>query len=192
MLIFLLILCVFFLIALANVYVFAIFDENGFCGYIRFLFLKISFPKEKKAKEKLPEESKEKNKKPGELSNLKSMIEPAFHALGKLIRFLCIRKLHMEITVGTGDAFSTAMLYGGAAACVGAIFPILNQNLKINKKCINVMADFEASESTVYMDALVSVRIWQIFIIAFVFVIRYLKRIMKGRKDDKNGRARNK
>ena len=187
MLIFVLVLCAVISIVFLNIYLTAIFDKNGFCGYIRILFFRFYFPKKKNIEKNISKKSDGKNKKPGKLKELRLIIDPAFRAIGKFVRYLCIRNLYMDITIGTGDAFSTAMMYGGAAAGIGMIFPVLYQNLNIKRKCINVMADFDAEESTAYMDVTVSVRIWQMLAVAVVFLIGYIKKTIYKRKDDKNG-----
>lgn len=188
MIIFLLVLCIFFLLALTSVYVFAEFDEAGLCGYIKFLFLRIKFPAKKKYEKDNKKDKKLKpQKKPGKMSDLKILINPMIRALGRMIKFLCVRNLGMDITIGTEDAFLTAMLYGGTAAGVGAIFPVLEQNMKIKKKSINVMADFSASETTVYANVEISLTLWQITVITYVFLTKYLKKVLNKRKDDNNG-----
>lgn len=189
MLIFILILCIIFCIAVTNVYVSAVFNENGFSGNVRILFFRLYFPKKKNRSEEKKKDS-ELTKKPGKLKDLKSLVDPAIKALGKLLRFICIRNIDMDIIVGSSDAFLTAMLYGGAAAGIGILFPVLNQNFKVKRNRINVTADFSSSETVVYMNTTVSIAVWQIFVIAYVFAIRYLKNTFNKRKDDKNGRTR--
>ena len=188
--IFLLIFCIVLLIALSNVYVSACFNGEGLCGFIRVFVFKIAFPKKKKEKTEKKSEPEGDKKKNGKLNELKLILESARCALGKFVRYLNIRNLYMDINIGTEDAFLTAMLYGGVAAGIGTLFPILNQNLKIKKKSINVTADFGAMDSTVYMEVTLSLRIWQIIVVAYAFAVQYLKKIINKRRDGKNGRAR--
>lgn len=153
------------------------YGDGGFFAYLRVLFVKIKFPKEPKKElhDKNAADKKIKDEKQGSLKLLMSVIKPIFKTLGKLIRMLCVRKIVINLTLSSGDAFSTAMMYGGAAATISTIFPFIDNNLKIKKKYISVNADFESDESVVYIFADMSIFIWQISVLAIYFLYQYIK-----------------
>lgn len=155
------------------------YGESGFSACLRVLLVKIKFPKEekKKASDKNAADKKSKDENPGSLKALTSVIKPIFKTLGKLIRKISVRKLVMNLTLSGSDAFSTAMMYGGAAAAISTVFPFIDNNLKIKKKYISVNADFESDESVVYIFADISIFIWQIAVLAIYFLYQYIKAI---------------
>ncbi len=187
MLVVFLVLLVIILLLLLRIRFLAEYGEKGFSGYLRILFFKIKIPPENKKKEKNEPETKDsKNDKKsfGSLKNLKGIISPILKTLGKLVRMLTVNRLILDVKIASGDAYSTALLYGGACAGVGMIFPVLDNNIRIKKKTVSINADFENTESTAYMYADISIRIWQILVLGIYLIYQYMKK-QKGL--EKNG-----
>ncbi len=163
------------------------YDEAGFDGFLQVFPVKIKFPvKNKKAPSDVDASVGRKDeKKRGSLKLFKNMITPALNAIRKLIRKIKIKKLVADITVAGEDAFSTAMMYGGAAAGVGMLFPVLDSNLRIKKKTISVSADFEADESAIYFYTDMSINIWQAMAVATCFIYLFLKKTIYENKKEK-------
>ncbi len=155
-----------FAVLLLRIRVFAEYSEEGFSGVLRIAFIRIPFPMRKG--KKLYTDNKKKHdedtgkKRGGNTRDFKKMIKPLLRAMGKLVKTVKIHELCIDIKVASGNAFNTAMMYGGMSAAVGMIYPWIENNLKVVKKSINAEADFEASESTVYCATQLSLAVWQI------------------------------
>ena len=138
----------------------------------RYLFVKLKIlptdpnkpKKEKTPKEKKPEEPKKeeapKEKKPnpivemakangfdgmmevlGNLGNVLNIFG------GKLLRSIVFNKADINITVGTGDAASTALKYGKTCQKIYPIMGFLCSNNVVKHHNINVSADFLANDT---------------------------------------------
>lgn len=181
------ILAVIILFGFIRVHLVAEYDEAGFDGFLQVFSVKIRFPaKNKKAQSDIKTSvSKKDEKKHGSLKTFRNIITPALKAVGKLIRAIQIKKLVADIKVAGEDAFSTAMMYGGATAAIGILYPLLDSNLKIKKKTISVSADFEADESVIYFYTDVSINIWQTIAVATYFIYQFLKKAIYENKKQK-------
>lgn len=187
MYVFLTVLLIIFLLGFIRIRLVLEYGEAGFDGFLRVFPVKIRFPVKgkKTAPKKRASTDTKKEKKHGSLKLFKNMIRPALKTLGRLIRTIRIKRLVADVRIAGEDAFSTAMMYGGAAAGVGALFPLLDSNLKIKKKTISVSADFEADESVIYLYTDMSINIWQVIAIATYFLYQFLKKIIKENKKQK-------
>ncbi len=152
------------------------YDEEGMVAYLKILFFKIKIPPDKKKVKGSPKiEAPKAESKGGSLNKLKEIIMPAIKTLGKAIRAIRIDKLYGRITIASDDAFKTAMMFGASAAGSGILLPIMENNFKIRKKDIEVNADFEITESIAKLAARISIAVWQVIILGFVFVFNYMK-----------------
>lgn len=190
MYVFLTVLAVIILFGFIRIRLVAEYDEEGFNGFLQVFPVKIRFPVEnpKASSDKKASDGKKDEKKHGSLKTFKNIITPALKAVGKLIRTIKIKKLVADIRVAGEDAFSTAMMYGGAAAGIGVLFPILDSNLKIKKRTISVSADFEADESVIYFYTDVSINIWHTIAVATYFIYQFLKKAIYENKKQKGSR----
>ena len=141
---------------------------------IKYLFIKLKIlptdpnkpKKEKKPKEKKPEEpkkeepQKEKVKKPNPI--LEMVKSNGFDGMmevlgnlgnvlkvfgGKLLRSIVFNKAVVNITVGTGDAASTAIRYGKICQKVYPVMGFLCNNNVVKHHDINISADFLANDT---------------------------------------------
>ncbi len=191
MYVFLVTLAVLCAIMLLRLSVFVEYTESGFSGFVKILFIKIRVPRDKKKPQ--AGKKKETGKKSGSISEFKHMIKPLLSALGKLVKTIKIKKLCADIKIASGDAFNTAMTYGKTAVAVGMAVPIIENNLKVKKKCITTEADFEAEQSTIYFSADMSVAMWQILAICARLAYRLIKvQNINGDKNDEKGKGRKK
>ena len=165
------------------------YSENGFYVHFKVLIFKFSPGKKKKSKKEAQKADKEekKEKKPGNAKQMLAVIDPAVDALGRLIRCLVVKRLVMNITLGSGDAFSTAMLYGKTAAGIGALFPFLDRGIKIKHKSISVNADFEANDVSVFLLSDIRIFAGQLLAISVCFLYKYLRKIIIKKGNQKNG-----
>lgn len=177
MIVFLIVLAVLFLISIIKLKALVEYSDSGFSVVTSVLFFKMKFPRNKNEKEKeTPEEQAEKEKRPGKFGEFRDLITPVLKALGKLTKMLRIGDLVADVKVSGNDAFQTAMLFGGASAAFGMLFPFLDKNIKIKKKSISVSADFEAGESTIYFKTDISIRVWQVIYLAVYVLYQYMKK----------------
>ena len=139
---------------------------------IRYLFVKLKIlptdpnkPKKEKApKEKKPEEPKKeeapKEKKPNPIVEMAKAngFDGMMEVLGnlgnvlkifggKLLRSIVFNKADINITVGTGDAASTALKYGKTCQKIYPIMGFLCSNNVVKHHNINVSADFVANDT---------------------------------------------
>lgn len=169
---------------------------DGFSAAVRIYFLRFRFPREKgnvkpKAKEK---DKPPKQKKGGDLKRLISLLRLGIQCAGKLLSKIRIRNLVIDATIASEDPFQTAMMFGGSGAGVGILLPLIERHFKLEKRKVNVRADFESEESTIVLFADCSVLLGQLIAIALSFAYNLWKeQKMKTpvkRKDESNGRAK--
>ena len=139
---------------------------------IRYLFVKLKIlptdpnkPKKEKApKEKKPEEPKKeeapKEKKPNPIVEMAKAngFDGMMEVLGnlgnvlkifggKLLRSIVFNKADINITVGTGDAASTALKHGKTCQKIYPIMGFLCSNNVVKHHNINISADFLANDT---------------------------------------------
>jgi len=140
--------------------------------------------KEKKAKEE-PEE-----KKPGGLKPLLDMIPAVKKLLHRLRRRLCINRLTILYTAAGEDPASTAMAFGASNAAIATVFPVIARSFRIRRRDIRTYADFDLKEPVIYINAAISLAVWEaLYIITAVVpaLLRYAGKAKSrtGRKDEK-------
>lgn len=174
------------LVAFARIRLRIEYTKDGFSGAVQILFIKIGFPQKKKKRQRKKKETtndkkeQEKKKEHGKISEFRAMIKPLFDAAGKLVRTIVIHELTADVIITGDNACETALIYGASFACLGMIAPWID-SLKIKRKNITIAADFQASETKIYLYAYMSLAVWQIAAIAAGFVYQY----MKSKKKDK-------
>lgn len=177
-------------LALLRIRVCVSYSEAGFSAMLRIWFFRMKLPPEKKAAGKTEErkkQSEDEQKKPargGSLSDFNSMLRVALSMLGRALRSIRVDRLDAEVHLASDDPFSTAMLYGSAAAGCGIILPLLERTFVIKKKKIRVFADFNARETTLQCEACASVAVWQLVRLGVIFLWKMVKQ--KQQKGMKN------
>ena len=99
-----------------------------------------------------------------------------------------IKVAKLRINVATGDAASTAILYGVVIQSVAYIIEILNSatNLKgLNKADIAVNADYLSESTSVEMKFIFSLRVWHLFSILFGVIGKAIKKFIETAPDKK-------
>ena len=125
--------------------------------------------KKAKAKKKKKKE-KPKKERPGGLDAFLAMVPPIKKALSRVKRRLLIKKLTIHYTAA-GDDPAMAALYSGAAnAAFGALAPILDNNLRIKSRDMRARADFISGEQAIYVNAAISMAVWEAVYIAFAML----------------------
>ena len=126
--------------------------------------------KEKKAKKK-PEE-----KKPGGLKTFRDMMPAIKKSLGRLKRRMLVKNLTIRYIAAGEDAAKTALSYGAANAVFSAVAALLDDNFRIKNRDFQAFADFQATEQRIYIEASLSLAVWEAVYITFAFVPVLLKR----------------
>jgi hypothetical protein len=168
------------------------YSDNGFAFTVKLPFFKIVLPKKDIGNADKKSDSAKKPKKPkgGDIPDFKSIAGLALKTAGKLIRRVRIDELDADILIAGSDPFTVAMMYGGAAASFGVIFPVIENNFNIIKKNIRVNADFNGGSPRVYFMSKQSIALWRLLAIILTFAYRFhklqrikLKKITAERKE---------
>jgi len=131
-------------------------------------------------------------KKPGPVGDLRGILQTTKKMLHRLRRKLLIKKLTVYYTAAGADPVRTAMAFGGANAAIGTILPMIENCFKVKNRQINVKADFELEEPGVYINAALSIAVWEAVYIITAIVPYILKNLGKAGKPDerKDGKKR--
>ncbi len=146
--------------------------------------------KKKKEKKKKKEEAKAKKKadkaagkskpkKPiGDIINMiKDLVAVAVLRFAKHLR---IRVARLHIAVGTGDAASTAILYGAIAPAVACIAAYLDSTSTLRhpaKSDVDIHADYLSEKMQIDVEIGFSICVWQLFDILFRTGFRLVKHL---------------
>lgn len=106
------------------------------------------------------------------------LIHLGLSAMEQFRRALRIDRFLLDCVIATEDAAKTAMAYGAAAAGVGMFLPLLEENLRVRKKDIQITCDFEKTESQIFLEIQVSALVFQLLIIG-IKVLRGFLRLRK-------------
>ena len=151
-------------------------------------------PKPEKPKMEAPEgpaEEKPKRKLKITMELITTALSALGDALGRLRRKISIDLLTIHYTAASGDPFSAAMTYGCASAAVGALMPVIENIFKVKKSDVGAAVTFDATEADIYIDAQLTIAIWEIIYIALA-VLPVIKPVLEGLRKGKvenNGQA---
>lgn len=106
------------------------------------------------------------------------LIHLGLSAMVQFRRVLRVDRFLLDCAIAAGDAAKTAMAYGAAAAGAGMFLPLLEENLRVRKKDIQVICDFEGTESQIFLEVQVSALVFQLLIIG-IKVLRGFLRLRK-------------
>ena len=148
-------------------------------------------PEEEKPPEKKPKKKKRSLPKPT-LSELLDLADTAFTALGATVRRackrVCIDPLELTVVFGDWDPALAASLYGAANTLMYAVMPRAEENFDIPDPSLHLRLDFD-HEGIEARGALgVSLRVCDLFAIAFTLAIPMLKwylRFKRAHRHDK-------
>ena len=145
----------------------------------------------KKKAEKEPEE-----KKPGTLKTVQNMLPDILKGLNRLRRRLLVKRLTLHLALANDDPYKAAMTFGYLNSAIGTVLPLLEKSLRIKRRDFQTAVDFEAAEHYIYINAAISIAVWEAVYITWALVPTLLKTFGKKkttRKDDNgNGQAPNK
>lgn len=144
--------------------------------------------KELKAEQKTSQKDKHKFKKEGEekpesgekkdlLSKVSFITDIVKVLLETFGRHLRIKAARLHITVATGDAAKTAILYGTISQAAAYLFEILNRvtNFTYKKEEFSLTADFLSDKIKSDIHLRFRIRVWHLFAVLIKTGIAYLK-----------------
>ena len=130
---------------------------------------------ERKAQKKKKKKAKA-VKKPGGLKAFFEMLPAIKKTLGRLRRRLLIKKLTIHYVAAGEDPAKTALMFGAAWAVFGAITPVLENSFRIKRRDLSASADFVTGEQTIYVNAAVSLAVWEAVYIAIAILPVFMKK----------------
>lgn len=147
--------------------------------------------KEEKARKKAEKKAlkKTEEKKPGALKTVLDILPAIRKMLKRLRHRLLIKRLVIHYTVAGEDPSKTALTFGATNAVIGIIVPVLEDNFRIRRRDIRAFFDFFDSKQKIYINAAISLSIWEAIYIVFAILPAVLK-IIKSSKvtiDRKDG-----
>ena len=184
----LIVLAVLWLISLVRIGGRVRYGEEGLFAWVLAGPLKIQLLPAK-AKEKKPNKGKkkkelpaaaEKHKKepkegqPGTLSRLMKLLPVVGQACGALKRKIRIDDLELELIWGGSDPAAIALGYGQANAALGMIWPILDNNFKVNCHSLQIGMDYNRTQPGVEAEAAVTLTVGQIVTLGVHYGVKAL------------------
>jgi len=124
------------------------------------------------------QEPEKKKKKTDVLTLLRTVGAALSAAVPRFGRYMKITVARLHVAVATGDAASTAILYGAvvqSAAYIAALLDSLSVLNRPDKADVDVHADYLSETTTADVEIGLHLRIWQIFDILFKTAFAALK-----------------
>ena len=112
----------------------------------------------KRSRRKGPETPAE---KPDLLPLLRQYLPLIAEAAGRLRRKIRIDRFTLDFTAGAGDPASAALLFGGANALIGMLWPLVEQNFDVRERRIRTRADFSAPRPEAALSAAATLTVGQ-------------------------------
>ena len=159
-----------------------IYYDGEFRLAVRILFVKFNIPlgkkkKDNKKKEKKKEEKPKKKPRKTEtdgksfLSQLGFFKDLVVSACNHILKALRIRRFKTEITVGSDDPCTTAMLYGSINALIYTLVSAVNALIAVDKRDIVISADYNAEKTFVLIDVVMRTFLFKLLIGLILFAI---------------------
>lgn len=146
--------------------------------------------KRRKSKKKRKEDSRKPKKSLPEKIRLVRALLAAL--LRRTRRYLHLRAVRAHISVATGDAASTAVLYGAVSAALSGLLALLDRvfNLKAPPGDVAVFPDFTGEKTKADLKIVLSLRVFGALAILFSVAIAYVKvKLGPGKKTGKSPAA---
>ena len=124
---------------------------------------------EKQALRKLKKEEKKaikkaeeaKTKKPGGVKGFFDKLPVILKGFGRFRRKLLVKKLTIRFVSADVDPSKTALIFGASNATLGVIVSLLENSFRVKCRDISTSADFEATQSTIYIKIAISLALWE-------------------------------
>lgn len=136
-------------------------------------------------KQKGKESSGKKKASGGSIGDFLPLVRLVLDFLTDFRTRLAVDHLRLTLILADSDPCDLALNYGKGWAVLGNLMPLLERVLMIKKRDIEVECDFTADKTTVVAGADLTLRVWQLAILAFTHgpgVIKEYFNIMNKRK----------
>jgi len=130
--------------------------------------------KAKKPRKAKREKKKPEKKGPGGLKSFIEIFSAVKPSLNRLRRRLLIKRLTIHYVAADADPSKTALKFGGANAVFGIAAAVLEKNFRIRRRDLRASADFNAPESRIYVNAVISLAVWEAIYIVFTLIPLFL------------------
>lgn len=141
---------------------------------------------EAKPAAKAADKPKEK-KKGGSVTDFLPLVKTALDLLNALRKKLRINHLELNLILSGGDPCDLGINYGRANAAMGNLLPQLEKVFVIKKRDIQIQCDFEASETTIYARADITITLGWLLAILVYYGIRAVRQFFNIKNKRKGG-----
>lgn len=159
--------------------------------------------KQKKEKKRRKKQEKKKarepeGKKPGTLETVLEWSPAIIRCLGRLRRKLLVKKLIVYLSLANEDPYKAAMAFGSLNAAIGIVSPLLEKGFRIKSRDYRTAVDFGATGHRIYINATISIAVWEAVYVTWAVVPTLLEIIGKdktkntGKDVEENGETPNK
>ena len=105
--------------------------------------------------------------------------------VGRVLTSPTLDVLKLQILVGGKDAEACAMTYGRICAVVGCVLPVVENTFGIRKRQIDVRCCFDRENLDISAEAAITIRIYEIFALAFALLGLGLKLLLAAKNNKK-------
>ena len=137
----------------------------------------------KQSAAKTPKEGKP-NLKPW-LQAVQTYWRELLELVGRVLTSPTLDVLKLQILVGGKDAEACAMTYGRICAVVGSVLPVVENTFGIRKRQIDVRCCFDRENLDISAEAAITIRIYEIFALAFAMLGLGLKLLLAAKNNKK-------
>ena len=136
--------------------------------------------KEKSKKEKKPKKAKHRFEKPkpegrpGTLSRLMQLLPVVGQVCGALKRKIRINDLKVDLIWGGSDPAAIAIGYGQANAALGMLWPLIDNNFKVNRYSFQIGMDYGRTQPAVELEAALTYTIGQLVALGVHYGVKAL------------------
>ena len=195
-------LCVLVLLALLPLGVGIVYDEQGPRAKILLGPVKLQVYPAKKDPDKPPRPKKEKkqpqtvsgkksakSKQGGPVSDFYPFVKLLFDLLTDFRHKLRVSVLELKIILAGGDPADLAVNYGKAWTAVGNLWPRLEELFVIKKRDVEVLCDFEGSQTTIVARLDLTITLGRLLSMIFRHGYRGVKEYFNFRKKRQGGKT---
>ena len=123
--------------------------------------------KKREIKKKAGKEKELLEDEPGPAETFAALLSAAGKVLGRVRRRLLIKRLYLHYVSASGDPMKTALAYGRLSAVYSGLMPAIESGFRIRRRELTASADFESEKPRVYVNAAVSLAVWESLYIFF-------------------------
>lgn len=177
----------------------AIYDAGGavarvIVGPIRFKIYPAGEKKTKKTKKEKPKKEKPSAgkssaaaKKGGSITDFLPLVDIVLDFVRGFFRKLRVNRLELKVILAGDDPSDLGLNYGRAWSALGSLVPVLEENLVIKKRDMEVECDFTADTTTVYARADLTITLGRLLALVFRHGIHAVSEFFKINKTRKGG-----